>query len=320
MPIYIGNDITPAFFALAPSGEEVKLFRNLYRSQVQPQGMCVVNAGGQALAWTMNHDNSEGILKFFDHALELFRKNPDGQKPSLTERYMHYPKQRLEDFKAEARTLPIPEGHPDKETCPAWNLRPKGTVVALLIGRALAKDGKPVTDTVNQGNYSEDRLDIAVQTQEKLVKALADAGKGPVKLPLELTRPWVKHAYMGVLDVQPLDNPGRSKGELKKCDFSAQKVASQVALAPGVTLWRVEGESEVFIDEKMIHGRPGNMHEVKLKWHGFIEMDGNRMTRLVLSASGSEKLKFVSLFDMACDVRFGILGEPVTADKKQEKR
>ena len=96
--------------------------------------------------------------------------------------------------------------------------------------------------------------------------------------------------------------------------------AQLFALAPGVTLWRVEGESEVFIDDKMIHGRPGDMHEVKLKWHGLIEIDGNRMSRLVLSAGGPEKLKFVSLRDMACEVRFGILGEPVPADKKQEKR
>ena len=124
---------------------------------------------------------------------------------------------------------------------------------------------------------------------------------------------------MGVLGVGPLDDVSHlGKGELKKCDFGAQKVASRVALAPGATLWRVEGESEVFIDEEMAHGRPGDMHEVKLKWHGFIEMDGDRMTRLVLSAGGFEKLKFVSLFDMACDVRFGILGEPVTVAKAKD--
>jgi len=144
----------------------------------------------------------------------------------------------------------------------------------------------------------------------------------------------VAHAYMGVLDVQPLDNPGRSKGELKKCDFEAQKVASRDALAPGVTLWRVEGESEVFIDERMANGGPGDMHEVKLKWHGFIEMDGDRVTRLVLSAGGKEKLKFQSAhgkeenlvaallgghrIDMECGVRYGIIGEPVPTKKARD--
>jgi hypothetical protein len=93
----------------------------------------------------------------------------------------------------------------------------------------------------------------------------------------------------------------------------------------------VEGESEVFIDERMANGGPGDMHEVRLKWHGFIEMNGDRMTRLVLSAGGSEKLKFNSArgkneievallpgghrIDMACEVRYGFLGEPAAADK-----
>jgi hypothetical protein len=96
-------------------------------------------------------------------------------------------------------------------------------------------------------------------------------------------------------------------------NFAAQKVAT----GKGLTLWRVDGESEVFLDDKMIHGRPGDMHEIKLKWHGFIEIDENRMTRLVMSANGSEKLKFARLFDMACQVRFGIIGEPVTSAEKK---
>ena len=79
------------------------------------------------------------------------------------------------------------------------------------------------------------------------------------------------------------------------------------------------GESEVSIGDKIIHGSPGDMHEIKLKWHGFIELDENRMTRLVLSADGSEKLKFTSLFDMACQVRFGFIGEPVTPHEKKAK-
>ncbi len=311
MPLYIGQENSPAYFG-APSSEEIKLFQVLYRSQVEPQGMCVVNAGGQALAWAMNYrEANEDILSFLDYGLERFRKNPDGQKPVTTERYRHYPKQRLEDYKTEAATLPIPQGHPEKGACPSWTLRPKGTLVARLVGQALDKDGKPVADTSQQANYVEDPFHIAVQAQEKLAKVLADAKTGRVMLPRELTREWVKRAYMGVLDVQPLDNPGRSKGELKKCDFGAKKVGT----GKGLTLWRVEGESEVFIDEKMAHGSPGDMHEVKLKWHGFIEINENRMTRLVLSASGSEKLKFASLFDMACNVRFGVLGEPVTVEK-----
>ena len=195
-----------------------------------------------------------------------------------------------------------------------------------MIGRALDKAGRPVADTLRQENYIEDRFNIAVQTQEKLAKTLANSGPGRVTLPLELTRQWVKQAYMGVLDVQPLDNIGNS-GQLKKCDFGATRVGT----GKGPSLLHVEGESEVFIDEKMANAGPGDMHEIKLKWHGFIEMEENRMTRLVLSAIGKEKLKFNSArgkddnevallpgghrIDMSCGVRFGILGEPVGPDK-----
>ena len=324
MPLYVGHDASPLYFAGPASSEEIKVFRSLYRSQVAPQGIGVVNAGGQALAWAMNHEANEDILSFLDYGLERFRRNPDGQEPVTTERYRHYPGERLEDYKSDVRTSPIPLGHRDLEGCPWWIPRPKGTVVARLVGRALDKDGKPMADTLRQELYTEDGFDIAVKTQEKLAKVLADAETDRVLLPLELTREWVKHAYMGVLDVQPLDNPGPSKGELKQCDFWARKTGP----GKGPTSWRVEGESEVFIDERMTHGIPGDMHEVKLQWHGFIQMDGDRMTQLVLSASGKENLKFQSAlhkagdcrFDLTGAVRFGILGEPVTPDKKPEKR
>jgi len=321
VPIYVGHEASPAYFAGAPPSEEVRLFQRLYRSQVAPQGMCIVNAGGQALAWAMNHEENEDILSYLDYGLQRFRKNPDGQEPVITERYPEYPKKRLEDFKTDARTTPIPQGHRDGESCPWRPPRPRGTVVARLFGRALDQDGKPAGETLRQSSYTEDGFDIAVKKQENLAKVFADAQKEPVALPLELTREWVKHAYMGVLDVQPLDNPGRSKGELKQCDFGARKVGRGKR---GV-LWRVEGRSEVFIDDGMVHGIPGDMHEVKLQWHGFIEMDGDRMIQLVLSASGKENLKFQSArggsrFDLAGAVRFGVLDEPVPADKKEEKR
>ena len=77
--------------------------------------------------------------------------------------------------------------------------------------------------------------------------------------------------------------------------------------------------------EQMANSGPGDMHEVKLNWHGFFEMRGSRMTRLVLSARGTEKLKFNSArgadfnqvaylpgghrIDMAGGVRYGFLSE-----------
>lgn len=305
-----------------PADEEGLLYLEIGRSKPAPQGICVVNSAGKVLNWTLMFDDDQSVLAFFDHAKERFAKYPDAKKPVAAERYMKFPSAKLADVADRGKVLPVLDRHPEGKRCPAEPPLPNGTLAVRLFGRALDKDGTPVSDTVRQQNYIEDRFDIAVQTQEKLAKALADAGADRVTLPLEVTRQWVKQAYMGVLDVQPLDNPGRSKGALKKCDFGAK----QVGAGKGPTLWRVEGESEVFIDDKMANGSPGDMHEVALKWHGFIEIDGNRMIRLVLSAVGSEKLQFGSArgndenevaslpggrrIDMACEVRFGILGEP----------
>jgi hypothetical protein len=311
-----------------PGDEEGRLYREIGRSKPAPQGICVVNSAGKVLAWTMMFDDDKSVLAFFDHAKQRFAKYPDAKKPVAAEVYQKFSSQKRQDVEDSGKVLPVLDRHPEGKYCPAEPPLRKGTVAVRLFGRALDKDGKPMADTVRQENYIEDRFYIAVQTQEKLAKALVEAGKGPVKLPLEVTRQWVKQAYMGVLDVQPLDNPGRGKGELKKCDFGATKVGT----GKGPTLWRVEGESEVFIDEKMANGGPGDTHEVKLKWHGFIEMDGNRIARLLLSADGMEKLKFRSALgkddknevaslpgghriDMACGVRYGILGEPAGPNK-----
>jgi hypothetical protein len=310
-----------------PDDEEGRLYREIGRSKPAPQGICVVNSAGKVLNWTLMFDDDKSVLAFFDHAKERFAKYPDAKKPVAAEVYQKFPSQKRKDVEDSGKVLPALDRHPEGKHCPAEPPLRKGTVAVRLFGRALDKDGKTVADTVRQENYIEDRFNIAVQTQEKLAKALADAGADRVTLPLELTRQWVKQAYMGVLDVQPLDNPGRGKGDLKKCDFGATKVGT----GKGPTLWRVEGESEVFIDERMANGGPGDMHEVKLTWHGFIEMDGDRMTRLVLSAGGKEKLKWQSArgkddnevamlpgghrIDMACEVRYGIVGEPAGPDK-----
>ena len=70
MPIYIGHDASPLYFAGPASSEEIKVFRSLYRSQVAPQGIGVVNAGGQALAWAMNHEDNEDILTSIGYTKE----------------------------------------------------------------------------------------------------------------------------------------------------------------------------------------------------------------------------------------------------------
>jgi len=308
-----------------PDDDEGLLYREIGGCKPAAQGICVVNSAGKVLNWTLMFDDDKSLIAFFDHVQERFAKYPDATKPVTTEVYEKFSSQKRKDMEDSGEVLPVLDRHPEGKHCPAGPPLRKGTVAVRLFGRSLDKDGKPVADNVRQENYIEDRFNIAVETQEKLAKALAEVGKGPVKLPLELTRQWVKQAYMGVLDVQPLDNPGGSNGELKKCDFWAQRVGN--AKAP--TQWCIEGESDAFIDV-MANAGPGDLHEVKLTWHGFVEMDGNRMTRLLLSAGGMEKLKFNSArgkdynevaslpgghrIDMACGVRYGVLGEPAGPD------
>jgi hypothetical protein len=309
-----------------PDDEEGLLYREIGRSKPAPQGLCVVNSAGKVLSWALMFDDGKSLLAFFDHVKERYARSPDAKGPVTAEVYEKFPSRKRQDVEDSGQVLSVPDRHPEGKPCPAEPPLRRGTVAVRLIGRALGKDGKPVADTVRQEHYVEDRFTIDVETQAKLAEALAEAGNSPVTLPPRVVRQWVKQAYMGVLDVQPLDNPGGSKGELKRCDFTATKVRA----GEGRMLWRVEGESEAFIDE-MANAGPGDMHEVKLRWHGFLEMDGSRMTRLVLSAGGRERLKFNSArgqdenevallpgghrIDMACEVRFGLLGEPVRSQQ-----
>jgi hypothetical protein len=309
-----------------PDGDEGLFYREIGRSKPAPQGICVINSAGKVLDWALMFDDDKSVLAFFDHVERRYARLPGAKNPVAAEVYEKFPSRKRKDVQDSGQALPALDRHPEGKRCPAEPPLRTGTVMVRLIGRALGKDGKPVADTVRQEHYVEDRFDIEVETQAKMARALADGGEGSVKLPPGVTRPWVKRAYLGVLDVQPLDNPGGSRGELGQCDFGATKVGTD----KGRSLWRVEGASEVFID-RMANAGPGDLHEVKLRWHGFIEMDGDRMTRLVLSAAGKERLKFNSArgadenevaslpgghrIDMVCEVRFGLLGEPAGPDK-----
>jgi len=309
-----------------PDGDEGQLYREIARSKIAPQGICVVNSAGKVLNWAMMFDDDKSVLAFLDHARERFAKYPDARQPVATERHLRFPSEKLEDTEDRDKALPVPDRHPGGQRCPAAAALPRGTVVVRLIGRALDKDGKPVADTVRQENYVEDRFHIGVDAQQRLAETLKDAGTGRVKIPNEFARQCVMHAYLGVLDVQPLDNPGGSRGNLTRCEFWAERIDKTKA----PTLWRIEGESHVSIDQ-MANAGLGDLHEVKLTWHGYVGMDRERVTRLVLTARGKEKLKFGSArgedvsevaslpgghrIDMACKVRYGILGAPAAAEQ-----
>jgi len=319
----------PYFQNIPPTDEEGRLYREIARSMLAPQGIGVLNSGGKVLNWVMAFDDDKSVLAFLDHARQRFARFPDARQPVSAERYGRFPSQRADDLEDSGVAPRISERHPNGQRCPGTPPLPPGTVDARLFGRALDKAGRPVANTVPQENYVEDRFHIAVSMQERLTKALAASGTARFRLEDDLARLFVAHAYLGQLDLNP------TQGDPGKCEFWGRKVESG---ANGPIRIEIKGTSEASagsgredararIDGAFWH------HEVKLVWDGLIEVREARVTRLLLLGSGSEKLtwdnKHVPLagkadvtsltaghaIDLTCEVRYGILGEPASADQ-----
>ena len=64
-----------------PDDEEGRLCREIGRSKLAPQGICVVNSAGKVLAWTMMFDDDKSVLAFLDHSARRFAQFPDARKP-----------------------------------------------------------------------------------------------------------------------------------------------------------------------------------------------------------------------------------------------
>ena len=272
-----------------PDNDEGRLYREIGRSKILPQGVCVVNSAGKVLDWVFMFDDEKSVLDFLDHAKQRFAEFPDATKPFPAERYKGFPSQKLADVDDGGKVMPMIEHHREGESCPAKPRVPEGTLLARVFGRALDKNGKPVADTVRQENYLEDRFYVPVVRQEGLAKALATAGTNRFKIHDDLARVLISHAFMGELDVNPLGNVNGSKCEHTDCAFWGQKIE---AVSNGPVWVRIDGESEVAGVAGQGQDDHGALwqHRVKLAWEGLIEMKGNCMTRLLLLARGTEKL------------------------------
>jgi hypothetical protein len=318
-----------------PNDEEGRLYREIGRSKILPQGICVINSACKVLAWTEFFDDDKSVVAFLDHCLKRAAQFPDAKKPVPAERYMKFPSRKLADMEDNGKAPVIVERHSQGKSCPAKPRVPHGTIDARLFGRALTEDGKLAANTLRQESYVEDRFTVPVAMQAALAKALQDAGSGRFRLADDLGRLLVSHAFLGELDVNPVDGHNGSKGALKQCDFWARRVEG--ASDDPVRL-HLQGKSEAQGvqrgDEKGFAGRLWE-HEVQLSWEGIIEMKKDRMSRLLLVARGSEKLKWANVPkesdvqrernvilewagrapDLSCQVRYGIIGEPVAADQ-----
>lgn len=314
-----------------PDGEEGRLFREIGRSKPAPQGICVINSAGKVLDWTLMFDDDKSVDAFLDHCLQRFAHCPDAKQPVPAERYMRFPSAKLDDVADTRQPLPVLDQHPKGEHCPGTPPVAPGTLALRLYGRALGRDGKPMADTVRQEHYVEDRFDISVEMQEKLAKAVTEAGNKRFRMFDELARMLVSHAYLGQLDVNPVSPPG-GRGNLEQCEFWAERV--QVGEASEFRL-RVEGVSTAAGATNDVDGSDGRQwqHEVQLAWDGLIQLDGNRVSQLFLVARGNEKLKWGNQrigarseadvthlpgghpIDLDCGVRYGLIDEPAAADR-----
>ncbi len=288
--------------------EEAELYARLKRCMLAPQGIGVLNGSGQVLAWVQMFDDQKQIAAFLDHAVAL--------KPGITERYMSFPRNRMDDRDVDPPAAPA-ESHAKGARCPARaaakGATAKGGVTARLYGRALDAHGKPVADTVRQEHYVQDQFSISRELQAAIAMSL-EIGR----LPEDFGRLVATHAHLGHMDVRPLMEP--NVGKLERADFKATKSGDA---------WRLDGTTEV-ASKQRING--SGEHIVKLTWTGFATFDGGRMTRLVLHARGTERLLFENGsrgpeaarlpggrgIDQEGGVRYGIVGEPVSDENAVE--
>ncbi len=310
-----------------PYDEEGRLYREIGRSKILPQGICVINSAGKVLAWAEMFDDDKSVLAFLDHCLQRFAQFPDARKPFPAERYPKFPSQRGPDVQDNGKAPAVVERHPEGKSCPGKPRVQRGTIDARLFGRALEKDGKPMADTLRQEHYVEDRFQVPVAMQEALAKSLQDAGSDRFRVADDLARLLVSHAFLGELDVNPVVSVNGSKCGLKRCGFWAQRTEGADG---GPVRIRIEGNSEARgVQGGDEHGGRLWRHEVQLAWEGILEVKKDRVSRLLLVARGSEKLTWgnvprevpddagvILAFagrapELRCGVRYGILGEPV---------
>ncbi len=316
-----------------PSGIEGDLYAEIGRSKPAPQGIGVVNSDGKVLAWALSFDDDESLPEFLDYALKRFEASPTAEQPVTAERFMQFPGNRLEDVADNGRNIPVPARHAAEERCPALPALQSGTLVGRIVGRALDDDGEPLAATLRQEHYMEARFEVPPDVQERFIEALNEAGDARFDIPGPFARALVSHAYLGQLDVNPLG--GRATGgqtDNESIGFQAQRVSSD---GETVTI-HIRGTSDV-------SGGPSGVgvqtdgrrweHHVRLEWEGYIDVQGDRVSELLIFAEGTERLRWGNRrfnllkepdvahlmaghpIDLDCGVRYGLLAQPCSEEE-----
>jgi hypothetical protein len=317
-----------------PVGLEGMLYREIGRSKPAPQGICVANSDGKVLDWVLMFDGDESVINFLDHCLKRFDEYPEANKPVPAERYMRFPSHKLDDVKDTLQPIRIPDSHANGTRCPAKPALQEGTLVGRVVGRALDDAGKPNTDVVLQENYLEARFEVPLKVQSLFATALVDAGSNRFQVPDAFVNAVVSHAYLGQLDVNPLGGP-RIGGKIdhNACEFWAQRVSGQNKSPVRV---RITGRSNIAGSAANVGRRSDGrrwQHSVELEWEGYLDVQGDRLTHVVLAASGHEKLNWGNplrklttknviqnlpagrTLDVEADVRYGLIAAPCSAEE-----
>ncbi len=299
-----------------PQNLEGKLYQEIARSKIAPQGICVTNSAGKVLSWSLMFQDNKQIVKFLDYCVDRYKAHPDASKPVDAHRFMRFPEHRLADVKDTRNQIKIP----DDAKAPKRKLE-KGTLVGRIIGRALDKKGNPLASTLRQEEYLEAQVRIPVEVQKKFTRALKNAEGKRFAVPQDFGFVLVSNAYLGQLDVNPLGGDQiRGRIDRKSWSFHAERVSR---LKDGTIRARLVGVSDVEGS-----GRGGRQwrHEVKLRWEGYLDVKDQSITRLLVAARGREKLRWgpkgwtvtnavANLpagrpINVECDVIYGLLATP----------
>jgi len=329
----------PLVNGMVPGGhpDESRLYGWLRRAMLAPQGIGVLTDSGQVMQWVQMFDDPAAVIGFLDRAQSRFAELGSGPAAVAAERYMKYPGQRMADTQEEGKPEPIATAHPTGTRCPAeahsHSAVPAGALGARVVGRALNVNGAYVDDTVRQEHYSEDRFHLTADLQREIARALAGATSGRVRLPDALGRLCALNAYLGHIDVRPLENPGRGAGaadKVREALPACELWAEMTDAGGGEGSWRIQGRTEVASSGV---GTGRYRHDVRLDWEGYVALKGDRVEQLVLSGTGREKLQYGDdshpaqagsgdevtylpggrRIDQECGVRYGIEGKAAVA-------
>ena len=206
---------------------------------------------------------------------------------------MRFPGHRLDDVPDNGRVLPVPTGHKRLTDCPGAPRVVPGTLVGRIVGRALDSSGNPLQNTIRQENYMEARFEIPPQLQRALAKQLQVAGDDTFALPAPLARTIVAPGYLGQLDVSPLGGP-QVGGQIntENIALTGRHVNHGV---DGVQRVYVAGTSDVSGSQAQRGGPTDGRqwdHSVRLRWEGYLDVVGDQITALLLTAHGSEQLQW----------------------------